>query len=235
MICDLFQTDLQTYAHKYMHPLSIIKDSSDSNCKHCKNKCKDLIRYHCNTCNKMFHLACAVHPTRLLSFLHPNHELELKTRPIDARCNVCYHSGKSNARVYCCKTCKFYVHPDCAIKFQYVKSLIHVDHILVFRPLPSYESAVCKGCNRECKRWRYTCSVCEGVNYHEDCLLRYEIVRSNASLEEVGHLCKRSFVKAFKDGFKDGFKDDFKDDMKEQFHDESVWDLIAQFLEALFS
>lgn len=42
-------------------------------------------------------------------------------------------------------------------------------------------------------------------------------------------------MKALKDGFKDGFKDSFKDDMKEQFHDESVWDLIAQFLEALFS
>ncbi|XP_021765276.1 uncharacterized protein LOC110729808 [Chenopodium quinoa] len=111
-------TNLQTCAHK-KHPLTLVTGTAGTTCDHCKGDCYINLRYYCNRCDVKFHLICATHPTRFLSFLHPHHELELKTKPLFKTCVECQHSGDSNTRVYCCVSCDFYVHPECLQQAQY--------------------------------------------------------------------------------------------------------------------
>ncbi|KAJ8446696.1 hypothetical protein Cgig2_002858 [Carnegiea gigantea] len=105
----------------------------------------------------------------LISFLHPNHVLELKTRHHFRWCAICGHRGESNARVYTCEGCNFFVHPECAHCLQCYNHPSH-RHTLVFRELPKRPKIRCQVCGKKCKRWNYTCPQCQGVAIHRECI-----------------------------------------------------------------
>ncbi|KAJ8420513.1 hypothetical protein Cgig2_007827 [Carnegiea gigantea] len=138
---------------KSAHKHSIVKfvqGSSAFTCSHCNNKGTS-------------------EDSMLISFLHPIHVLELKTRHHLRWCGICGHRGKSNARVYTCEGCKFFVHPECAHCLQCYNHLSH-RHTLVFRKLPKRPKIRCQVCGKKCKRWNYTCPQCPGVAIHRECI-----------------------------------------------------------------
>ncbi|XP_074275525.1 uncharacterized protein LOC141599424 [Silene latifolia] len=163
---------ITSFVHE--HPLTLVTGTSSYTCNHCNNETNLKYRFYCEPCNLRFDMMCTTNPTRLLSFLHPQHELELKTRKHFKKCSVCgERKGGTNTRVYRCKACKFYVHPVCAIKSQYTRHRLHGnDHILVFTAVASNESVVCMACRKYCTNWCYLCSVCKGVYFHPECLVQ---------------------------------------------------------------
>lgn len=159
---------------KSAHEHSIVKfvqGSSAFTCSHCNNEGTSEDRYSCedDSCSKKIHPICAHNPSVLISFLHPNHVLQLKTRHHLQWCAICGHRGKSNARVYTCEGCKFFVHPECAHCLQCYKHCNH-RHTLVFRKLPKRPKIRCQVCGKKCKHWNYTCPQCEGVAIHRECI-----------------------------------------------------------------
>lgn len=173
--------NLHTFAHKE-HPLRFVYGKETHACENCHSKTNSIRRYQCPTCKDQFHLICAKHPTRLFSFLHPEHELELKTRRHLAKCAVCHERGDTNARVYRCKPCGFYLHPGCAQdNIQYYAGghpLHNVDksHVLILRQLPDGQTTVCDACGKTCRYWHYTCSSsssCANVSFHKECVQNY--------------------------------------------------------------
>ncbi|KAL2939321.1 Histone-lysine N-methyltransferase 2D [Bienertia sinuspersici] len=131
---------IDTFAHP-QH--SVIADYKAKlfRCYHCKNV-GDGLRYYCDTCNITLHQVCAEHPTTLASHLHPEHELELKIRPHFKHCEQCGTKGnRKNNRMYVCKECDFYMHPECSqlplytcTCFTHYTLLIHFclkDHVVI--------------------------------------------------------------------------------------------------------
>lgn len=151
--------------------LKFVQGSSGFTCSHCNNEGTSEDRYSCedDSCSKKIHPICAHNPSVLISFLHPNHVLQLKTRHHLQWCAICGHRGKSNARVYTCEGCKFFVHPECAHCLQCYKHCNH-RHTLVFRKLPKRPKIRCQVCGKKCKHWNYTCPQCEGVAIHRECI-----------------------------------------------------------------
>uniref|UniRef100_A0A7C9EPQ4 Zinc finger PHD-type domain-containing protein n=1 Tax=Opuntia streptacantha TaxID=393608 RepID=A0A7C9EPQ4_OPUST len=192
-------TDFKTPAHEHTMKLETPTMSNDKytkfTCSHCHNKGYSLLRYQCEegegACHSQMHFVCAVSPTLLLSFLHPDHVLEFKTRHHLKNCAVCNHGGKLNARVYVCEECDFFVHPDCAQRRQYFQFSLHEEgHTLVYQELADDQNqqakAICRACDRECKHWSYTCHVCPGVHFHRECIVKYYYPHYPAKIGNYG-------------------------------------------------
>ncbi|XP_074278869.1 uncharacterized protein LOC141602531 [Silene latifolia] len=161
-------TKVTKFIHE--HPLNLVTGATDYICSYCNNKCNEKYRYYCEPCNMYFDTMCVNHPTRLLSFFHPQHELELSTRRHLRLCDVCLDGGDSHARVYSCVACDFFVHPCCAVKNQYAQHSLHPDHYLLLVNVPSHPKVKCMSCHKKCKGWCYSCVVCKGVSFHQDCI-----------------------------------------------------------------
>ncbi|KAL8160557.1 hypothetical protein V2J09_002094 [Rumex salicifolius] len=94
------QTTIKTFAHR--HKGHIVKDlysNLNFNCRHCFTTGHGH-RFYCDACDVHLHPVCATNPTKISSFMHPQHDLELKTRRHFSVCNICNNKEKSNIRMY---------------------------------------------------------------------------------------------------------------------------------------
>ncbi|GAB4852890.1 hypothetical protein Ancab_017087 [Ancistrocladus abbreviatus] len=163
---------LRTFAHQ-PHPVSEMYSNSGYCCTHCNTSGYGR-RYQCAECEVDMHPVCAENPTRLSTFMHPKHELDLKTKSHFAKCDLCgQHSTGTSYRVYRCKECKFYLHPACSQVPQYLRHELH-PHVLVLKLMSDSSRCDAPGCTHRCKKWRYHCSHCN-ISIHVECILRNSI------------------------------------------------------------
>ncbi|KAL9272774.1 hypothetical protein AKJ16_DCAP19141 [Drosera capensis] len=171
VIC-MERKEIETFAHQNrLHPVRDVYKNTEFRCRHCNTTGRGR-RYRCEECDVDYHSVCAEHPTRLLSFLHPEHELELKTKPHKRDCDICGdHTRFINCRVYRCKNCKVYFHPGCCQLPQYLINLRLHDkpHYLQLKKMFADEK--CDVCKKKCGKWRYYCEVCN-VHIHAMCMLK---------------------------------------------------------------
>ncbi|GAB4852882.1 hypothetical protein Ancab_017079 [Ancistrocladus abbreviatus] len=80
---------VRTFAHQ-PHPASEMYSNSGYCCTHC-NASGYGRRYRCVECKVDMHPVCTENPTRLSTFMHPKHELDLKTKPHFKKCDLCGH------------------------------------------------------------------------------------------------------------------------------------------------
>ncbi|GAB4852885.1 hypothetical protein Ancab_017082 [Ancistrocladus abbreviatus] len=80
---------VSTFAHQ-PHPVSEMYSNSGYCCAYC-NTIGYGRRYRCVECKVDMHLVCTENPTRLSTFMHPKHELALKTKPHSKKCDLCGH------------------------------------------------------------------------------------------------------------------------------------------------
>lgn len=171
VIC-MERKEIETFAHdNRLHPVRDVYKNVEFRCRHCNTTGRGR-RYRCEECNVDLHSVCAEHPTRLLSFLHPEHELELKTKHHLRDCDICGDQTRfQNCRVYRCKICKVYFHPGCCELPQYLINLrLHgKPHYLQLKKILADEK--CDVCKKKCEKWRYHCEVCN-VHIHTMCMLK---------------------------------------------------------------
>lgn len=178
-------TRITTFAHLY-HDVVKIFTNDEGICKHCNSEVIGE-RFKCFSCSIDLHPVCATNPTRLFSFMHPQHQLELKTKPKLKTCTICREDASHGfCRVYACDRCEFYVHPACSQLPLYLLHELHpVPHPLQLRLMPDRSRCDAK-CGKRCQSWRYHCSSCE-VNFHVECILKHSInkqIPQNPSLSQ---------------------------------------------------
>ncbi|XP_021750828.1 uncharacterized protein LOC110716503 [Chenopodium quinoa] len=164
---------IDTFAHPQHSVISEYKQKL-FRCDHCKNV-GDGLRYYCDACNVTLHQVCAEKPTRLTSHLHPQHELELKLRPHFKYCELCGTKGSHrNNRVYTCKECEFYMHPECSQLPLYLLHPLHPPHpLLLQRSCSDYRCSACS----ELKTYgsKYSCTRC-GLDFDHTCIIKKSII-----------------------------------------------------------
>lgn len=169
---------ITTFAHLPEHPVKDVYSNAEFLCGHCYTSGKGR-RYKCDGCDVSLHPVCAKNPTRLSTFMHPQHELELRTKKHFKDCNICGHSLKAgekafNLRVYGCKDCNFLVHPVCSQLPQYLVHDLHpmTDplHPLQLKLTTSKTKCDRANCGSDCTPgWHYVCSICS-VSFHIQCI-----------------------------------------------------------------
>ncbi|XP_021750801.1 uncharacterized protein LOC110716478 [Chenopodium quinoa] len=164
---------IETFAHP-QHSMTSEYKQKLFRCDHCKNV-GDGLRYYCEACNVTLHQVCAEQPTRLISHLHPQHELELKLRPHFKYCELCGTKGSDrNNLVYTCKDCEFFMHPECSQLPLYLLHPLHSPHPLVLqRSCSDYRCSACS----EWKTYgsKYSCTQC-GLDFDHTCILKKSVI-----------------------------------------------------------
>ncbi|KAL2939309.1 Histone-lysine N-methyltransferase 2D [Bienertia sinuspersici] len=172
---------IDTFAHP-QH--SVIADYKKKlfRCVHCKNV-GDGLRYYCDACDIMLHQVCAEHPTRLTSHLHPQHELELKVRPHLKHCEQCGTKGNhKNNRMYVCKDCDFYMHPECSQLPLYLLHPLHPPHPLQLKG--SCTEFRCSACLEwRAYKFKYSCTRC-GLDFDQSCIIKQSIMGLNDEVRQ---------------------------------------------------
>ncbi|KAF8110637.1 hypothetical protein N665_0081s0067 [Sinapis alba] len=110
----------QRFTH--IHPLTKVNDSGGFICNGCKTHGSGTT-YGCSSCDYDLHEYCAKCPLTLLSFLHPQHELQLVVNPPDHYCDLC--QGLVEGFYYRCEACDFDLHPLCTQKPKNVSTHTH--------------------------------------------------------------------------------------------------------------
>ncbi|KAL2933363.1 Histone-lysine N-methyltransferase trithorax [Bienertia sinuspersici] len=169
----LHNKTINTFAHPQHSVIAVYKQKVFT-CDHCKNK-GDGLRYYCDACNVMLHQVCVEHPTRLTSHLHPYHELELKLRPHFKCCVQCGTKGShKNNRMYTCKDCDFYLHPQCSQLPLYLLHLLHPPHPLLLNRGDGFQSFACS----MPADFLYSCKRC-GLGFDRNCIMEKSIMGLN--------------------------------------------------------
>ncbi|KAI3912525.1 hypothetical protein MKW98_020987 [Papaver atlanticum] len=143
-------------------------------------------RFHCKQCSFDLHEECANCPEYLNTYIHPNHQLELrwegsikrdygKSRP----CDICGDQVKG--LFYTCSSGAekryddgrhfFFIHPLCSKFPPRVPHGIDKNHPLRFQLVPVIPDSFCAICGDvvfSCS-WSYRCDPC-GVNIHLECV-----------------------------------------------------------------
>ncbi|KAL9231736.1 hypothetical protein vseg_006925 [Gypsophila vaccaria] len=155
----------------HTHPLSYVQpDYAAFSCNSCAGRGRGK-RYHCSLCRFDLHEVCVKNPTRLTTYVHPEHELELMLRPHFKTCDLCGTSGPSNNRMYKCKRCDFYVHPGCTQWPLYLIHPLHPPHPIMLNPCGSYIHR-CSACRGFARRYKYSCKLC-GLDFDLKCILKH--------------------------------------------------------------
>ncbi|VVB02552.1 unnamed protein product [Arabis nemorensis] len=164
---------IQHFTH--IHPLTKVDGQGGFICNGC-NTYGFGTTYRCVTCDYDLHDHCATCPPTLLSFMHPQHELQRVFRGPDQRqlkehrCDICDESVEG--LYYHCEPCDFDVHPLCTQLPQQVRHVPHPDHQLELSH--SGASNTCEVCRGAIRSWRYKCGLCR-LSVHMEC------VKSSAS------------------------------------------------------
>ncbi|CAH2058875.1 unnamed protein product [Thlaspi arvense] len=162
------QQAVQHFIH--VHPVTKVEGFGGFKCNGCKTYGFGKT-YRCIPCNYDLHEYCATCPPTLLSFLHPEHELQLVFKgpaqtPQDRRgCNICHELAEG--LYYQCEPCGFEVHPLCS---QLPKKVTHVPHRT--HPLELSHmgaSNMCMVCQGAIRSWRYKCGPCR-FDVHMACV-----------------------------------------------------------------
>lgn len=103
------QEVLQHFNH--IHPLKLVT-SGPFKCNGC-NLLDSGKTYYCAKCDYHLHDHCASCPPTLLSYMHPQHELQLVFKGPEHYCDICTKSVQG--LYYRCNACDFDAHAVCAL------------------------------------------------------------------------------------------------------------------------
>ncbi|KAL8140312.1 LOW QUALITY PROTEIN: hypothetical protein V2J09_006333 [Rumex salicifolius] len=155
------QTTLDTFVHQ-AHSVTEMFALEEYKCHHCQTPGYGN-RFKCEPCNVILHPICATNPTRISSFMHPQHELELSTRPDGTVCAICNHSIAEVAIFLCIRQLPQYLMHD-----------LQPPHPLQLRPAKCTrrcDARICSSKKCEKGKWCYECKTCN-VSFHITCVLR---------------------------------------------------------------
>lgn len=148
----------------HIHPLTKVDEYGVFKCNGCKTNGFGKT-YRCAPCHYDLHDHCAICPSTLISFMHPQHALQLVLNGPEHICNICH--GLVEGFYYHCETCSFYVHPLCTQHHQLVSYVPHPDHLLELSQCGA--SNTCMVCQGAILSWRYKCGPCM-LDIHVECL-----------------------------------------------------------------
>jgi hypothetical protein len=123
----------------------------------------------------------AMEGAKLTCSLHPGMELVLHDAPPymtrDFVCDLCFKIGEGPT--YHCKTCKYDLHPACALLQPTVRSCAHTHALVLVGPYRFREKGKkCDGCRTSLResKWSYWCEACD-FDVHARCAkLRERVV-----------------------------------------------------------
>ena len=103
------------------HPLTTIGKSITFTCDLCGKEGK-AIPYLCNTCGFWIHRSCAFFPRKMkvVRHKHPLNPIRsLEVHQSDSPfCQLCFQKTNTHYGLYCCSTCNFLAHLDCATNWK---------------------------------------------------------------------------------------------------------------------
>lgn len=154
----------------HIHPLTKVDGYSEFTCGGCKTYGFGKI-YRCSSCDYNLHEHCAKCLPTILSFMHPQHELQLvfrgpeQTHHEKRMCDIC--DEPVEGLFYQCHPCGFDVHPLCTQLPQHVRHVPHPAHLLELSRWGA--SSTCMVCSGAIRSWRYKCGPC-GLDVHMECV-----------------------------------------------------------------
>ncbi|CAL9235944.1 unnamed protein product [Arabidopsis halleri] len=153
---------VQHFTH--IHPLTKVDEYGEFTCGGCKTNGFGKT-YRCALCDYDLHDHCAMCPFTLISFMHPQHELQLFFNGPELMCNICHRLVEGV--YYHCETCGFDVHPLCTQHHQHVSYVPHPAHLLELSQCGA--SNTCMVCRGAILSWRYKCGPCM-LDVHVECV-----------------------------------------------------------------
>ncbi|KAG2332570.1 hypothetical protein Bca52824_003750 [Brassica carinata] len=157
------------YHFTHIHPLTKVDGYGEFTCGGCKTYGFGKT-YRCSWCDYNLHEHCATCPPTILSFMHPQHELQQvfrgpeQTHHEKRMCDIC--DEPVEGLFYQCHPCGFDVHPLCTRLPQHVRHVPHSVHLLELSRWGA--SSTCMVCSGPIRSWRYRCGPC-GLDVHMEC------------------------------------------------------------------
>lgn len=150
----------------HIHPLTKVNGIGGYICNGCKTHGSGTT-YGCSSCDYDLHEYCAKCPPTLLSFLHPQHELQLVVNQPGHVCDFC--QGLVEGFCYRCEACDFDVHPLCTQKPKNVSCVPHPAHASEQSQCgtgTSNDKCECKGPSKRKRVFRILKRLTVHVVYH---------------------------------------------------------------------
>ncbi|KAG4185373.1 hypothetical protein ERO13_A09G225300v2, partial [Gossypium hirsutum] len=147
------------------HPLVLQFNIKRFSCKICEETRPRGFLYCCSACSFALHIKCAQQPTKINHLSHRRHPLVLQLNSGNLLCKTCQETQHEKF-VYCCSTCNFSLHTECAFLPPIVKDKNHQHPFTLFQGQPSF---VCNACGLEGNYIAYICSTCN-LMIHTKCI-----------------------------------------------------------------
>ncbi|KAJ0491750.1 putative chromatin regulator PHD family [Helianthus annuus] len=143
-------------------------------CNTCDGFCNGFV-YACEECSYYVDVICALLPKKIIHKSHPNHPLSrVEKRLGKDRCRMCLRDFVHDKEVsLSCETCKFHLHPECAISLPQAITHKYDKHpmTLTYSPAENYGGDYfCEVCEEELNpnACFYHCDKCE-QSMHSTC------------------------------------------------------------------
>ncbi|XVF62914.1 hypothetical protein PTKIN_Ptkin09bG0046900 [Pterospermum kingtungense] len=133
------------------------------------------LTYVCSPCTfALLHIKCAQLPPQISLPCHRQHSLLLQFKSQNLPCKACQETQTQYKKlVYCCSSCKFALHIECASLPLTIKEKSHQHPFTLFwKPVPF----ICDACGLEGNYVAYTCSTCS-LQIHRKCISLPPIIR----------------------------------------------------------
>ncbi|XVF62918.1 hypothetical protein PTKIN_Ptkin09bG0047300 [Pterospermum kingtungense] len=156
------------------HPLLLQFDEGLS-CKICfKDPSEKGFVYFCSPCKFALHIECAQLQLRpqLNLRCHRKHPLVLQFNSENLPCKACQET-QYDKLVYCCSSCKFALHIECASPPLTIKEKCHQHPFTLFWKQVSF---ICNACGLEGNSVAFMCSTCN-LLVHKNCISLPPIIR----------------------------------------------------------
>ncbi|XVF62917.1 hypothetical protein PTKIN_Ptkin09bG0047200 [Pterospermum kingtungense] len=155
------------------HPLTLQFSGEPFSCNICpKNTSIYGLTYVCSPCKFALHIKCAQLPPQISLPCHRKHPLVLQFNSENLPCKACQEPQDKNF-VYCCSSCKFALHIECASPPLTIKDKSHQHTFTLFWKQVPF---ICDACGLEGNSVAYTCSTCN-LQIHKKCISIPPIIR----------------------------------------------------------
>ncbi|XP_022722648.1 uncharacterized protein LOC111279850 [Durio zibethinus] len=155
------------------HPLILQFNGERFSCKICLQKpsSKGFI-YFCSPCKFALHIKCAELPPQINLPCHRIHPLILQFNSENLPCKICQETQLQKF-VYCCSSCKFSLHIECASSPLTIKEKNHQHPFILYWRRHSF---ICDACGLKGNYAAYICLACD-LLIHKKCVSLPPIIK----------------------------------------------------------